>query len=70
MPVKKVKKTKVVEEPKEVDTPVLNDLEFNRPADRLIEAIRQYFQKIHGVNPTAEVTEKEIGKIIRSRLYD
>lgn len=56
-------KVKKVEELNEA----FKDVEFSKPADRLVEAVRQYYVRIKGVQPSRELLVKEACKIIEGR---
>lgn len=45
-----------------------DDSSFNKPADRLIQAVKEYYQRVHGVTLTYEQVEQQVLRIIRGRI--
>lgn len=57
-------KVKPVEELKEA----FYDVEFSKPADRLVESIKQYYERVEGVTPSKNLLIEEATKIIERRV--
>lgn len=45
-----------------------DDSSFYKPADRLIQAVKEYYERVHGVVLSAKEVEKQVIRIIRSKI--
>lgn len=52
---------------KEETLPITDSQQFNKPADALIAAIRDYYQRIHGRTATKEDVKEHVNRIMEER---
>lgn len=48
--------------------PVFSNVQFTKPADQLLEAVRQYYQRIKGESISKTEMQKVVSDIVESRL--
>lgn len=41
---------------------------FYKPADGLIQAVKEYYERVEGETPSAKVVEKQVLRIIRGKI--